>query len=294
MGYEDRQYFREDDAYGRSGLGQYSIVAILIVINFAVFVFDIFTPVVANDPENHYVQHWLASQLALNPLKPWRIWTLLTYGFTHASIETNVLHILMNMFVLYMFGRPVSERLGRHEFLRFYLSSIVASGLVFLLWSLAFGSGNPAVGASGATTSVLILFILWYPHQKLSLMGVLDMPAWVLGIAIVGMDVFRGLTGDSGIAWQVHLGGVAFAWAYVHFQWNFSWMSSLSGWVPKLPKGESKFSVYNPDSKPSRSEKLREEGDRLLAKISAEGEDSLTKKERKTLEQYSKMLRDEK
>lgn len=295
MGYEDRQYFRDDSPYGRTGLAQYSIIAILIAINVIVWVLDTFTPEVArggSGADGEFVVHWLSGQLCLDPQQPWRVWTLLTHGFTHASIETNALHILFNMFVLFMFGRPVSERLGRHEFLRFYLSAIVVSGFVFFLYSIATGSANPAVGASGATTAVLILFILWYPDQKLSLMGVIDMPAWGLGLVIIAMDLFRAVTGESGIAWQAHLGGAAFAWAYLHFEWDFRWMSSLSRWLPKLPKGNGKLSVYNPAAKPEKTEKLRTEGDRILAKISTDGEDSLTKNERKTLERYSKMLRD--
>ena len=120
----------------------------------------------------------------------------------------------------------------------------------------------------------------------------LEVPAWVLGAGIIAMDLFRAVTGASGIAWQAHLGGAAFAWAYLHFEWNFEWMSRFSGWIPKLPKGKSKLSLYNPDTKSDKSEKLRTEGDRILAKISSDGEDSLTNKERKTLERYSKMLRD--
>ena len=288
MGFEDRQYTRDDSVYGnnaygndsKSGLAQYSIVMILIAINVIVWVADMFIP-------GHVVIEWLALDSAL----PWRLWTMLSYGFVHAPIETNVWHIVFNMFVLYMFGRPVAQRLGRHEFLRFYLFAVIVSGLAFILWFLLAGGRGSAVGASGATTAVLILFILWYPHQKLYLMGVLEMPAWILGVGIIGFDLFRAFTGDSGVAWQAHLGGAAFAWAYLHFAWNFNWMSSFSGWIPK---SKGNLSVYNPDAKSAKNEKLRAEGDRILAKISDQGEESLSGKERKTLERYSKMLRNEK
>lgn len=282
MGFEDRQYTRDDSIYGgqRSGLAQYSIVMILIVINVVVWVADMFVP-------GHVIGEWLCLDSGL----PWRVWTLLTYGFVHAPIEANVWHIVFNMFVLYMFGRPVAQRLGRHEFLRFYLSAVVASGLAFFLWHLLTNTRGAAVGASGATTAVLILFILWYPHQKLYLFGIIEVPAWALGIGIIAYDLFRAATGDSGIAWQAHLGGAAFAWAYLYFKWNFSWMSSLSD---LMPKSKGKLSVYNPEAKAAKSEKLKAEGDRILAKISEQGEESLTGKERKTLERYSKMLRSEK
>lgn len=293
MGFEDRQYTRDDSMYGGqgSGLAKYSIVMILIAINVIVWIADTFSPTVLEDPEHKVYIHWLNSWLNLDSKQPWRIWTFLTYGFAHASIQSNIWHIVFNMFVLFMFGRPVAQRLGRHEFLRFYLTAVVVSGLAFFLWCVLTGYPGACVGASGATTAVLILFILWYPHQKLYLFGIVEVPAWALGIGIIAYDLFRAGMGDSGIAWQAHLGGAAFAAAYWHFKWNFSWMSSLSGWMPKSKGG---LSVYNPEAKSAKDEKLKEEGDRILAKISEQGEQSLTGRERKTLERYSKMLRKDK
>jgi len=296
MGFEDRQYTRDDSIYGnhQTGLAKYSIVVILIAINVIVWIADTFSPTVFKNAEAGIYIHWLNSWLSLDSAQPWRIWTFLTYGFAHASIQSNLFHILFNMFVLFMFGRPVAQRLGRYEFLRFYLTAIVASGLVFVIWFLLAGGRGSCIGASGATTAVLILFILWYPHQKLYLFGIIEVPAWALGMGIIGYDLFRAVMGNSDVAWQAHLGGAAFAWAYLHFNWNFSWMSSLSGWIPK---SKGKLSVYDPDAqsaKSAKSEKLRTEGDRILAKISLQGEESLTGRERKVLARYSKMLRDEK
>ncbi len=48
MGYEDRQYFRDDSTYGKTGLAQFSIVAILIAINFIVWIVDTFTPTIVS------------------------------------------------------------------------------------------------------------------------------------------------------------------------------------------------------------------------------------------------------
>jgi len=293
MGFEDRQYTRDDSMYGGSGgggnagLGQYSIVAILIAINFIVWIADMFLQTEgANSGWPNYL-------LSLDVEKPWRIWTFLTYGFTHAPIKSNLFHIIFNMFVLFMFGRPVAHRLGRYEFLRFYLVAIVFSGLAFYLWNVLAGSRASIVGASGATTAVLILFILWYPNQKLFLMGIVEVPAWLLGIGLVGYDLLRAFNPESEVAWQAHLAGAGFAYLYLHFKWNFSWMSSLTGWIPQ---SKSKFGVYNPDADtgPAKPDRLSEEGDRILEKISKQGEDSLTRKERKTLERYSKSMRNRK
>ena len=285
MGFEDRQYF-QDTPYGQqqTGLARYSIVVILIAINVIIWMLDQFIP-------GHLITQWFL----LSSEQPWQIWTLLTYGFLHSPIEVSALHILFNMYVLFMFGRIVAERLGRWEFLRFYLVAIVFSGLAFLLWHLLTQKSGSAVGASGATTAVLILFILWYPHQKLSIF-VAEIPAWTLGVAIIGYDLLRAVTGGSGVAWQAHLGGALFAWLYLNYNWNFQWMSGFTDRIPKSKKNRSNLSVYDPDSdsRPTKNDKLREEGDRILAKISNQGEESLSRKERKTLDRYSKMLREQK
>jgi membrane associated rhomboid family serine protease len=278
MGFEDRQYTREESMFGgnRTGLAQFSIVVILIAINVIVWLANAFVPGV-ND------------LLRLDVSQPWRIWTFLTYGFTHSPIQENPLHILFNMFILFIFGRPVSERLGRYEFLRFYLLAIVAGGLGYFIWCLFAGKSNPVVGASGATTAVLILFILWYPHQKLFLMGLIEIPAWILGVAVIVYDLLGAFNPKSSVAWQAHIAGAGFAFLYFQNQWNFKWLGNLTQQM--VPKKKSKLGVYNPDDKPDRDDRLREEGDRILAKISKQGEESLTRKERKTLERYSKSIR---
>ena len=282
MGFEDRQYTREQSMFGgnRTGLAQYSIVVILIAINLIVWFADAFAPAV-----NQF--------LRLDVSQPWRVWTFLTYGFTHSSITENPLHILFNMFILFMFGRPVAQRLGRYEFLRFYLIAIVAGGVGYFLWCLVSGTGSAVVGASGATTAVLILFILWYPNQKLYLMGLVEVPAWILGIGIVVYDLLGALNPKSPVAWQAHIAGAAFAFLYFQNNWNFRWMGSLA---EAMPKKKSSLGVYNPDpqSNSPRDERLQEEGDRILSKISQHGEESLTRKERKTLERYSKSIRNRK
>ena len=295
MGFEDRQYTRDDySPYGneRTGMARYSIVVILIAINFIVWFADMFSPRVIDEVVGNkkVVIHWLNYYLSLDASQPWRIWTFLTYGFAHSSIEESPLHILMNMFILFIFGRPVSQRLGRYEFLRFYLTAIVFSGVAFFLIRLLTGQPGGAVGASGATMALLILFIVWYPDQKLSLMGLVEVPAWGLGAAMIAYNFILALFPNSGIAWEAHLGGAAFGFLYFKQQWNLGWMSSLTEWVPK-PK--SKLNVYDPDADAdsSKPDKLSEEGDRILAKISEQGEESLTRKERKTLERYSKSIR---
>jgi len=287
MGFEDRHYNREE-SYGSSrGLSQYSIIAILIGINVIIWLLDSFTPVVGGDRA-----HWLTdSLLSLKTSQPWKIWTYLTYGFAHASIDsqTGIWHIGGNMLVLFFLGRPIAYLLGRYEFMRFYLVAIVVSGLAWLIWMLSTNSPGSVVGASGAVSAIVAYFIFRFPHEKLLVWGVLPVRAWILGAFIIGQELFRAVGGGSGIAWQAHLAGLAFGAAYYKLNWNFS---SLGEMFSKFTDRSPSLKVHDPDpSVDVRAEKLKSQADDILAKISEQGEESLTRKERKILEKYSKSLR---
>lgn len=94
-------------------------------------------------------------------LRPWTCYQLLTYGFLHSTQD--VAHILINMLVLFMFGREVEARYGKREFLLFYLVGIMAAGLVWSLSEFAASSSeglHPTVGASGALAALVVLFTL--------------------------------------------------------------------------------------------------------------------------------------
>ena len=73
-------------------------------------------------------------------LRPWTCYQLLTYGFLHSTQD--VAHILINMLVLFMFGREVEARYGKREFLLFYLVGIIAAGLVWSLSEFAASGGE--------------------------------------------------------------------------------------------------------------------------------------------------------
>jgi hypothetical protein len=103
------------------------------------------------------------------------------------------------------------------------------------------------------------------------------------------MDQLMGILAEDNVAHSVHLAGAAFAWVY------FKAGIKLSPLVPRRRRG--KLKVHDPDQlPPSRTElrmqKLVDQGDAILAKIQQHGEESLTSKERRTLERYSRHMRD--
>ena len=132
MGFEDRDYSRSNVPGG--GLSQYSMITILIAINVIVFVLDMFTEAI-RDSDGTVVGHELTKYLALSTHYWYLPWTWITHGFAHASIDSKIgfWHIGGNMLTLFFLGRPIEQRLGRWEFLKFYLMAILAAVLDSIL-----------------------------------------------------------------------------------------------------------------------------------------------------------------
>ena len=289
MGIYDRDYYRQQKPQ-RSLSGPRTVVGALILINVVVFLADGFlTPLPDNAPPGACGR--IAGALAVeagsltNPLY-W--WQFLTYGFAHASVP-NYWHIIGNMLVLFFLGRDIESLYGRKEFFRLYLAMLVVSSVVWAVIELVQGhTGASAVGASGAVTGTVILYALNFPRRTLLLFFVIPMPAWVVGLLVVFLDVWGALGGKSGqIAFTAHLGGAAFALLYHRYRWNLTrW---TPGWFSSAGrKRRPKLRVHDPDRQHREDRELSKEVDRILEKIHREGEDSLTRKERRTLENASR------
>ena len=129
---------------------------------------------------------------------------------------------MLNLFLL---GRHVEDRLGRIEFLKFYLIAIIVSGLGFTLIHFATGQAfSYVVGASGGVTAVLMLFVFMFWNEQIRLFGIIPMPAWILGVILVLSDLSHAFQPDIPIAWEAHMVGSAFGAVYFLQKWNFRWV----------------------------------------------------------------------
>jgi membrane associated rhomboid family serine protease len=276
MGLYDRDYAQESEP-GYHLSGPQTITTLLVLITGGVYLAQLF------------IGDRFTSFLSLNSdwwRHPWEAFRLLTYGFLHSTDA--IQHILFNMFGLWMFGREVEYRYGRRQFLAFYLMAIIFAGVI---WSLVGGLNAPRqllLGASGGTTAVIILYCLTFPHRTLLLHFFIPVPAWVVGILVILGDLggsFAGSGPDSEVevAFVAHLAGAAFAFFYFRTRWNP--LESLLGLTGNfsLPK-RTKLRVHQPEVEDENNEA---EVDRILRKISASGQDSLTWKERRTLQRAS-------
>jgi len=214
--------------------------------------------------------------------RPWECYRLLTYGFLHHT--GGVEHILINMLILWMFGRDIEQRYGQRDFLWFYLSAIVFAGLV---WSVAeTATGHPAsmVGASGGIAGIFALYALNFPHRKILFMLFIPMPMWVAALIGIGMDIKGAMLREGGVAFTAHLAGALFGLYYFKQGWSPGrWLADKFSGVSFKPK--SKLRIHEPTNSASE---VDDEVDKILAKIQAEGQESLTRRERRILEKASR------
>ena len=210
MGLYDRDYGRDERTPWDRIESRRSITATLIIINVVVFLASILFYSQQPDPisgavsRRYYIVDWLAVH-GETLLQPWMWWQYLTYGFVHDTQE--IWHLLFNMFLLFVFGRDVESRMGRTEFLRFYLVAIVLGGIIGAATHAAYGlaSGLPpaswgyTIGASGAVVATTILFACYFPNREILLMLVFPMKAWVLAVFLVMVDLLGAIGGLAGM-----------------------------------------------------------------------------------------------
>jgi membrane associated rhomboid family serine protease len=135
----------------------------------------------------------------------------LTSMFLHGGF----LHIIMNMWFLYIFGDNIEDRLGHIRYFIFYIFCGVAAGLVHLFTN--WNSNIPTIGASGAISGVMGAYLLLYPRSKIMTLipiffffQFVEIPAFIfLGYWILIQLFSASLTPKNvgGVAFWAHIGG---------------------------------------------------------------------------------------
>ncbi|HLW68751.1 MAG TPA: rhomboid family intramembrane serine protease, partial [Gemmataceae bacterium] len=207
MGIHDRDYYRDDGGSWLSSLTRHGQVCTwLIVLNIIMFVAQIASHTrpdnlrfpTDEDGSVGIVSGPITRSLDLNAkdVLHGQVWRLITHAFLHGDF----MHILINMILLYWFGRDIESVYGGKEFLAFYLTSAVLAGLAFVVASAAgLGSGmqTRAIGASGAVMAVMVLFACHFPLHRIWLLLLVPLPIWIVVVLYVAFDAYQLLVQDA-------------------------------------------------------------------------------------------------
>ena len=186
---------------------------LLIALNVLVFLYEISL--------SHSGLERLTATWGLVPVslisRPQVAWaTILSSMFLHGGW----FHILSNMWVLFIFGDNVEDRMGGSRYFIFYLLSGAAAALLQSYFLPT--SREPMIGASGAIAGVLGAYLLLFPQARIAslvpiffIFTIVNVPAPIFLLFWFVSQLFSGwLTlggaGGSGVAWWAHVGGFVF------------------------------------------------------------------------------------
>ncbi len=140
------------------------------------------------------------------------VWQLFTYMFLHGGI----LHLLFNMFTLWMFGMQLEQDWGTRRFLKYYFYCGVAAGVCVLAVNLLVHDPfTPTLGASGAIFGVLVGFGVSYPNQTVLMNFLFPIKAKYLVMIYAAIELLLTFGPNTGVSTVAHLGGMAFGYLYL-------------------------------------------------------------------------------
>ena len=205
----------------------------LIAANLSVFVWQVWLSLNGGDRvlSGFVSEHALVAQrIVRHPLDQQQWLTVLSHMFLHGG----VLHLLGNMWFLWIFGGNVEYRLGSFRYLLFY----VVVGMAAATAQVAVGpmSALPMVGASGAISGVLGAYLVLFPTAFVWslvpwVVPVLPVPAVVFLVLWFCLQAFNGVgtllngtAADGGVAWWAHAGGFVAGVAMILWAKGAGWV----------------------------------------------------------------------
>ena len=288
----------------RPGGLKWSATVVLVVSLVVAFIFQI--TLLPRSFSNDYLA------LSLEGIQRGFVWQLLSFQFMHGGW----IHLLVNCWVIYIFGRELEWVLGKARFLTLYFSSGVVGGLLQMLgaWIWPTHLGGAVVGASAGGFGLVAAFAAIDPERQLTMLLYFIIPVKIrakslllvsLVLAVLGIVFPHSIAGGA-VAHAAHLGGLlaGIAWVklgwhrdYVQLPWE-AWLGRWHDWRPFQNRQRKRELVKAASIKtlkwtrpkaeqladPPPEEFISREVDPILDKISEQGIQSLTERERKILE----------
>ncbi|MGA7919435.1 MAG: rhomboid family intramembrane serine protease [Candidatus Acidiferrales bacterium] len=197
-----------------------TVTLLLIIVNVIVFSYQVSLPEHAAE---RFVMRYAVVPAKIQMALAGSHYTLtqaLIPLFTCMFLHAGWLHIIGNMWFLWIFGGNVEDRMGPVAYLLFYLTCGVGSSIAQTAFS--WGSHVPALGASGAIAGVLGAYIIYFPGSQILTLVILfifwfraQIPAvvfiglWFLVQFLSGVGALgaSGANASGGVAWWAHVGG---------------------------------------------------------------------------------------
>jgi membrane associated rhomboid family serine protease len=176
------------------------------------------------------------------------LWQLATYMFLHAGL----LHILLNMLALWMFGTELERIWGTGYFLKFYFVTGIGAGVLTVVFSLlpfSFAETlrySTIIGASGAIYGLLLAYALYFPNRPILMYFLFPIPAKYF-VMILGAIAFYSSLGDAGgVANATHLGGLLVGYLYLKSGYVHPFAELKYRYLKwKINRVRRKFDVYS-------------------------------------------------
>jgi membrane associated rhomboid family serine protease len=281
----------EDRSYMRDPMFRWNWPAyiILMVANVAVFALQEINRAYMDFPMERYLA------LSHEGLRHGYVWQLFTFQFLHGGLW----HLAFNLIGIYFFGRFVEDRLGRTRFLKLYFLSGTCGGVLqaLLSWPFPHHFGMSLVGASAGVYGLITVFALLDPEGVILLFFFLPMRAkYFVAIAAAIALFYILVPAGTSIAHAAHLGGILGGLAFLR------WKSFVEAFMPVRRLTRSRLrarelmrvpanglaswrrSRKEPATDVSATDFISREVDPILDKISKQGIQSLTPREREILE----------
>lgn len=276
MGIYDRDYNKDPNAGGRMrGMGRGGarivlppltpVVKWLLITNVAIFIIGKLF-----DPTEKLLFPFF-SVSTITPGQSLQLWRIISYQFLHAGIG----HIFRNMLFLYFFGPMLEQLWGSKRFLWFYLVCGAMGGIFYplLVFFNVLGPGY-LIGASGAIFGILAAGGILFSRMRVFIMGIVPIPLGVLAgiFALISILTLLNVQGANRGGEAAHIAGMAAGAVYVL-------------WPQVTRRMRHKQNQGRWEKKIVEQRDFQREVDRILTKVHNSGVASLTRNEKKILQE---------
>lgn len=304
MGFEDRDYYRDEDqpsmfkgggagggGFGGGGgmlggrLGSAPVTKWLLITCAAIFLLD---SILFGSQRASMLSPMTWGLLSIEQgVYRFQIWRFFTAIFLHA----NFMHVFFNCLGLFFFGPLIEQWWGGKRFLAFFIICGLFGNILFVLLALGvpgllFPSGlDPRVasivGASGGLFGILAASAYLFPKMRVMLLiPPIPMTMRTMALIFLGLAALSLIAGaDNAGGDAAHLGGAVVGWLLVMYPSILAWADRVSPEAIQQGYNKGRF-----ERKKKQEVSHRAEVDRILDKVKDKGLSSLTSKEKRTLQ----------